>query len=693
MRNLCSAALAVLVVLPALAVAQQESHDEDEKPDELVVVGHAISASSARVQVEREVLLDTAAAMKILPGADVNRNGQLTGIAQYRGMFGDRVAVDIDQLGVVSGGPNAMDAPLSYMSPMMTEELVVSRGIASVSSAPETIGGHISARTARGSFGAAGFEFSGALGTRYWNNGNVSTSMARLTLADQHHRVSVIGEFDDGDDVATPEGEMRPSMLDRDRYDLSYAYARDETNFLVYAGKLETGFTGTPALPMDINVIDTDLVGTRFSFASGPGLVIEGRFAYNSVDHEMDNFSLRQAPPPMRHRLTTASGSGSKFYLAGAWERGDAAFLVGVDGTSSDHDAVVTNPENEMFRIENFASVERDLVGVFGEWRFPGAGGEFEAGLRYNDVDTDAGEVGATGMMGMMGQRVDALAADFNSSRRRLSWSTLDGVLKFRRVVSDAIAWNVEIGSKSRAPSYQELYLWLPMQSTGGLADGRSYIGDLGLQEERSKEIVVGLSAAIGRFTASPQVFYRRIDDYIQGVPASNTVASMVAEMMTGKTPLQFANVDAEIWGMDAAWRYKLSNRWYLDGALTAVRGERRDISDNLYRLAPYNGSVGLTFSGERWTIRSEVIGYAEQDRVAATNDETETPGYWLVNLGVEWSPSPSLRLDARLENALDESYQDHVTGINRAAGSDIPVGVRLFGTERTVSAGLVYSF
>ena len=36
---------------------------------------------------------------------------------------------------------------------------------------------------------------------------------------------------------------------------------------------------------------------------------------------------------------------------------------------------------------------------------------------------------------------------------------------------------------------------------------------------------------------------------------------------------------------------------------------------------------------------------------------------------------------------------QDHLVGINRAMGSDIPVGERLYGTERTLSAGVIFSF
>jgi iron complex outermembrane receptor protein len=231
------------------------------------------------------------------------------------------------------------------------------------------------------------------------------------------------------------------------------------------------------------------------------------------------------------------------------------------------------------------------------------------------------------------------------------------------------------------------------MQATGGLADGRTYIGNLDLREERSNEVVIGVSAQVGSFAVSPQVFYRRVDDYIQGVPSTNTTANMVAMMMSGKEPLQFDNVDAEIWGFDAAWSYELSDSLLLDGIVSLARGQRRDINDDLYRLSPLNGSVGLTYSAESWSLKSEIVGYADQNRVSMSNDETGTSGYWLLNLGYTWHPLASLRVEARVDNLLDETYQNHVTGINRAAGSDIPVGERQFGVDRTLSAGLVYSF
>ena len=136
-----AAALAALL-LPVIVGAQQPADGVETDVDEVIVMGRSVSTGLAQIQVDREMLVDTATILKEIPGANVNANGPVTGIAQYRGMYGDRVSVVIDHLGVVSGGPNAMDAPLSYASPMITEELKVTRGIASVSLAPESVGGH-----------------------------------------------------------------------------------------------------------------------------------------------------------------------------------------------------------------------------------------------------------------------------------------------------------------------------------------------------------------------------------------------------------------------------------------------------------------------------------------------------------------------------------------------------------------------
>ena len=198
MKRAIYAAVAAAVMSPPVAAEPQAVGADRDDVEELVVVGRSIDAGVAEVEVEHEMVVDTARVLKDIPGANVNANGPLTGIAQYRGMYGDRIAVVIDHLGIVSGGPNAMDTPLSYVSPMITESLSVTRGIASVSLAPESIGGHVATQLSRGEFGVGPAALSGFAGTRFSSNGELSTTAGRLTLAGETHKLSLVAELDDG---------------------------------------------------------------------------------------------------------------------------------------------------------------------------------------------------------------------------------------------------------------------------------------------------------------------------------------------------------------------------------------------------------------------------------------------------------------------------------------------------------------
>jgi iron complex outermembrane receptor protein len=698
MNKAAIALLAVACASPASAedgVSGEKTRANDDMIEEIVVSGQKLTTQSATIAVDREIVLDAADAFSRLPGADRNKNGPLTGIAQYRGMYGDRVSVNIDGLGIISGGPNAMDAPLSYVSPMITEELTLERGIPGVASAPEAIGGHVDARMARGRFGNSdAFGMSGMAGARYSDNGDTTSAAARLTLSNQSHRISMVGQADRGDDQDTPAGTIVPSELARDRYDLSYAFRDDSTEFQAFAGRLETRDTGTPALAMDIRYIDSALYGVSLAREISSATRIMANVGYTDVDHVMDNFSLR--PPPasgMQYRQNRAGGRGTAFALSVDQDIGAFTLRGGVDGRFAEHESYISNPNNAMFFIHNFNDVERDVAGAFVTLDRQTGISALEFGLRYVDVSSSAGEVSFGGLMDMMGMNAAMLADAFNAAERDLSWGNVDAVIKYSRHLGSNLKVNVDIGSKTRAPSYQELYLWLPLQATGGLADGRNYIGNLGLDAERSNEIAIGLDWATDRFSISPQAYFRDVDNYITGTPAAVMPANMLATMMSGSAALQFNNVDAEIFGLDLGWRLMVSERVYVDGNASYSRGRRTDISDDLYRQAPPNGSVAVNFSGTAWSLRGEVVAYDRQDRVSLVSGEQPSAGYAIVNGQLTWNASRSLRLELHANNLLDRGYQPHLAGVNRVSDVDIPVGERLWGAGRTLSVGAVMTF
>lgn len=313
----------------------------------------------------------------------------------------------------------------------------------------------------------------------------------------------------------------------------------------------------------------------------------------------------------------------------------------------------------------------------------------------------DADEVGGTpAMMSMMGNAPGKMLRDtFNNTQRQQNDDNIDWVAKAYYRADKATHYYMGLARKSRSPSYQERYLWLPLEATSGLADGRSYTGNPDLESEVAHEIELGIDYSAGALSLSPRVFYRQVDDFIQGTKSSNMSAVMFVNMMnvmnaTNKAdPLEFNNVDADFYGFDMGWSYQLDHHWSLNGVVNLVRGKRGDISDDLYRIAPMNTLVGVNYQATQWMLSLESVLYAKQDNVSETNTEKETAGYGLLNVKGYWMISNELRLGFGLDNVLDKDYQDHLGGYNRAVNNDIDVGERLPGNGRNVFARLDYQW
>jgi iron complex outermembrane receptor protein len=634
---------------------------------------------------------DTAALLTRIPGANVNRNGSLSGIAQYRGLYGDRLNLLVDGFGVAPACTNDMDSPLSYLPSIHLDSLSLQRGIASVSAGIETLGGSIEAQGRRGAFGAGEeVEVHGelSLGGNSVNGGTALGALA--SVGDANQRLYARASDEQGGDMRFPEGEAVPTRYERRAYAAGYGLRAGAQALEVELRRDDTGPSGTPALPMDTFSNEADAISAEYAGGAGAlSWTLAGY--YSDATHDMNNFYLRPPPAMGRRRsLSDAEDGTLRAELARAFEAG--VFTLGVDAARTTHDAVITNPDNASFRVVAYNDARREPLSVFGEWLGEHGAIETELGLRYTRMETDADLVSHS--MAMMNPNIAALRDAFNAAERARSDDNLDWVARLGYRVSPRLRLTGGLARKTRSPSYQERYLWIPLQSTGGLADGNTYVGDVALEPETSHEVEVGLDwqSAAGYFT--PRAFYRRVDDYIQGVPSDNTAAINLCAMMgCSGALLDFANVDAELYGLDLGFGAVLGRGWRVDGVASLVRGERRDIDDNLYRIAPPNATVGLGYEAEGWTVTVEGVAYARQDRVSATNGETESPGYELMNLRLQYALDRRLSLQAGVENVFDRSYAPHLNGVNRANAGDVPLGRRLPGAGRGAYANLRWTW
>jgi len=661
---------------------------------------------------------DTADMVKSAPGANVNKNGPLTGIAQYRGMFGSRINVQLDGLNITPAGPNWMDPPLSHVSPSQLEDIQLIRGISPVSAGAESIGGTIRAKTARLPYPSdATVSPHGSLITGYDSNNNAYNVGGQLGISSENDRLQFNGDFDKGLDMQAGNGlDIVPTQYQRRNLGADYGHRFSAGEFNLGYSNERVDNSGSPALPMDIIYVKGNSFSTGFqSDKNTPGIHWLADMHYINTDHLMNNFSLRSAPlmlgspgTPVMQRSSLSNAKDFAYKVHAAIPLGSSTVTLGTDGWLAKNKADVADPNNAAFSLQNYNDAKRNRFSLFSEWQVPVTSSlDFQTGIRYSRVNMDSGSVSATGFAGMLATAINTLATNFNTSQRSQNDNLLDLSIQLTQRINDELKLKIGVARKQRAPSYQERYLWSPLESTAGLADKRTYIGDVNLRPETAYTMDAGLDWQSDAVYFTPRVFFKRVKNYIQGSPLSSGTAYnfrvMQGNMLKGGAfctanpldpfcvPLQFSNVDAEFYGADAGFGANISEHISLDGTLSYVRGKRKDINDNLYRIAPLNSTVGLSYFGDAgWSLTSEGVFYGKQDKVSSSNSEAATSGYSLFNLRGRYEIKRNLEITAGINNLLDRFYQDHLAGYNRvssnAAGqsSAVATGARLPGEGRS---------
>ena len=679
----CALASALVVASPALADDRAEPSAET-----IIVTAPRVTALAERTDAEDEHVTspDGAAFVARQPGAALVANGALSGQVQMRGLFGERILLRINGQHFATGGPNAMDPALHYAPMALIDRVEIARGISPVRDGPG-LGGGVNAILKQVRF-AEGQGLSPQVdASAQYRSADDGVALGGMAgLASERVRIGVIGSWEKGGDVRFPGGRIAGTAHRRAVYGVHAGFRTDAGDLSLEYRRQDTGRSGNPPFAMDIVYFHTDFVRAAFEGDVADAVRLEAHADYAGVSHRMNNFGLRPSPPVamVRQSDTYADtlGAGASLRFGGASRH----VRIGVDGAIVDKGYRLYNPFSPAFFVHPLDRAKTGRIGGFAEWRGRAGPLETELGLRVDRHDA-----------GTQPSRIDPgvppgignLARDFAAADRAWSGETMDASLRLWAGLG-AITPRLTLARKTRAPSLIERFSWLPTEASGGLADGNIYVGNPALKPEAAWIAEAGFDWANDRFYARPVVYLRRVDRFIQGVPYDatpgvvNSPVESVAQANGDATPLRFANVDARIWGADIAFGARLAGSLRVDGVISHVRGRRRDIEDNLYRMAPTNGRVALAWDTPRWSVAVEVQGVAAQNAVSAANGEVATPGYVLAHINGHWIARTGLRLDVGVENLFDRRYADHLAGYNRIALSDVPPGARLPGPGRS---------
>ena len=238
-----------------------------------------------------------------------------------------------------------------------------------------------------------------------------------------------------------------------------------------------------------------------------------------------------------------------------------------------------------------------------------------------------------------------------------------------------------------RAPDIQEMF------SNGAHLATSSYdLGNADLKVEASHNIELGLHIDHDLFQADFNLYHNWVQDYISKNNSgqffnTNTEAFVNSCNTDGCLPVFRAQQqDAEFQGFEAQVSIPLLTTDYghLDSELFAdyVRGRFTDGGD-IPRMPPLRYGMQLSWENNDWTTQARMTRAEKQDN--AGDNETETDGYWLLNLStnyrLEVAEYADILLFAKANNLLDEDIRSSVSYLRNSApeaGRGVELGLRI---------------
>jgi iron complex outermembrane recepter protein len=473
---------AASLIARAEDVQRMDVVESTAREDELISAGARIEP--ARVPAPPQP--DTSALLENTPGASVVRNGDLTGIVQLRGLFNERVRVDIDGMQITPACPNHMDPPLHYSAPSEIDSLVVLPGITPVSDGGDSIAGTVKVRSVDPDFFVDGPGVRGEVGAGYSGENEGRLASARVEAGTERYVMSADASRARANDTDFADGRVADTGYRTDRGALRLNAKTGPGRTTLEVGAARSDDVGTPALPMDMVKDNANRV--RLNYEGALNLYEVDVSAYwHDINHTMDNYSLRPVAGMRMQAPSDSRDTGFRMALAPR-PAGGGTLHLGAEGHLNDLDAYQRNVATSATQ-DIYHRATRDRAGLFVEWEpRPARGWQAQYGLRTDYVQSDTGNIHNSFLPSIADQ--DA----FKGRSHYRNHLHLDATGLWRYNASPALGYLAAVARKTRSPSLLEYYLWTPLSASAGQADGRTYLGNLDLDPEVSHQVSLGVT-------------------------------------------------------------------------------------------------------------------------------------------------------------------------------------------------------
>jgi len=591
---------------------------------------------------------DGADYLKAIPGFSVIRKGGTDGDPVLRGMAGSRVGILLDGQQISGGCGGRMDPPTAYVFPAAYDRITVLKG-------PQTVlaGAGMSA-------GAVLFE---RTRKRVAQPGVTLVSSATLAAFGRHDEMADVraalpsfylqagATRSHTDDYKDGNGDAVHSFYTRSSGIAAFGWTPDDDTLLELSGALSNGEAAYADRSMDGSRFARENLALKFDRRITSSLVsrIEAQSYFNSIDHVMDNYSLRTPGTlysAMNPDRVTIGGRAAVTVAAG----GTTSIVLGADAQRNVHRGRnvmgKTSADLATIAYESAPRVEDmrfSQVGAFAEaTHVVSAASRLIGGLRtdWHQATDSRTCVAASMCPGSSPLKNDTIGA---TDRKTL----VSAFGRYERAVTRAGTLYVGLGHAERFPDYWERLKQDPTTLKSAFLTTRP---------EKTTQLDAGMLVKGAGWSGSVSGFYGRIHDYllIRWTPA----------------PALTRNVDAATLGAEADLARNLAKHLTADLAVAYVHGNNQTDHTPLAQQPPAEARLGLHYDNQVYSFGVLTRLVSAQSRVdvgsgsIVTNgmDLGPTAGFTVFSMNGGYRLTKNLSLTAGVDNVLNRTYAEHLS-------------------------------
>lgn len=274
-----------------------------------------------------------------------------------------------------------------------------------------------------------------------------------------------------------------------------------------------------------------------------------------------------------------------------------------------------------------------------------------------------------SGKLGALNQSMNDNESAFYKNNYEISqyfnrWFPTYGLsFDYTNSIMKSIGYGIMLESTTEAPDLEELYIYVdkPMMNP-----------DWQGNPQLNQTYKAGLRGMVTFKGLTLEVFYSNIWDYVN------------LTKVTAERPLQsYDNVNAQLLGTNFSFKSQ-----YADFSFSYTYAENLTNDTPLSEIRPFEANLRLS-SPEVWgfNLFTTVAYEAKQTRVDPLLNETQTPSWYRVDLGIKYERN-YLKISLEVENTTNQLYYKHLSYLRNPFAS----GVDVFEPGRNVYLSLTYS-